>query len=178
MVAPIRCCKEPIAEYDPPQNHNKLGNSFHVSGTSPPSLAETLRLKLELSDTELRILCRLLAWGQLVHEQICEVMANGHQPVKTGSIDGIIEQLRAKLKPYGIKIGSIDGGEFELRNEDREKTIALGLGNATRPKPKAKPKPTATARPVRKRPAEVPGAKSRRAGKMEPKEQQTRPAAA
>jgi hypothetical protein len=130
-----------------------------MSGTSPLALADTLRLRLELNDTELRILCRLLAWGRLVHEQICEVMANGHR-----SINEVIEQLRAKLKPYRIKIGSINESEFELREGDRKKLFAFAYGTKTRAKAKtrAKPKPTIAAKQRRKRSGEAAGAKIRR----------------
>jgi hypothetical protein len=146
-----------------------------MSETAPLALVETLRLKLELSDTELRILCRLLAWQQLVHEQICEVMADGHQ-----SINEIIERLRAKLKPYRIKISGINANEFELRERDRKKLMAFACGARAkaRAKTRAKPKPTITAKQIPKRPREDAGAKSRREGKIEPHEQQNRPAAA
>jgi predicted transcriptional regulator len=98
-----------------------------MSGTSPPSLAEALRVRLKLNNTELQVLCRLLAWGQ-----ICEVMANGHR----STTNRVVDQLRAKLKPHRIKISAVNGGsEFELRNVDSKKLITLGLGNATKSKP-------------------------------------------
>jgi hypothetical protein len=146
-----------------------------VSGTSPLALAETLRLKLDLTGTELRILCRLLAWGQLIHEQICEVMADGHQ-----SINEIIEQLRAKLKPYRMKISSINENEFELREGDRKKLMAFAYGTKARAKAKtrAKPKPTIAAKQILKRPTEAAGAKTRRHVGYEPKSKQAHAAAA
>jgi hypothetical protein len=172
---PEQCCRGTDFEYDPPQNRNTLRKSFHMSGTAPPSLAETLRLKLELNNTELRILCRLLTWGQLVHEQVCEVMADEHR-----SINGIIEQLRAKLKPYRIKISSINESEFELREGDRKKLIAFAYGTKARAKAKtrAKPKPTIAAKQIPSRPTEAAGAKSRRRVDYEPKSKQARAAAA
>jgi hypothetical protein len=145
-----------------------------MSGTSSLALADALRLKLELNDTELRILCRLLTWGQLVHTQICDVMGSEHR-----SINEIIERLRAKLKPYRIKISSINESEFELHEGDRKKLLALPYGTKTRTKTKmrAKPKPTIATK-VRKQPTEAAGAKTRRWVGYEPKSKQTRTAAA
>jgi hypothetical protein len=85
-------------------------------------------------------------------------MANEHQ------INGLIEQLRAKLKPYRIKISSINESEFELREGDRKKLFAFAYGTKTRTKAKmrAKPKPTIAAKQVPKQPTRAAGAKIRR----------------
>jgi hypothetical protein len=119
------------------------------------SLPDVLRSKLGLNNNEVRILCYLLAWGQLVHKQ-----------------RRVIDRLRAKLKLHRIKINAINGAKFELREGNHKKLLALGLSNTT------KPKPTIAAKQICKRATEAAGAKNLSEGKMEPRKAVARPTAA
>jgi hypothetical protein len=121
----------------------------------------TLQSMLGLNRNEIEILMRLVAWGSLAREQIPAIATCGHRPVKISSVNAIIGGLRRKLANHGIGLNVVRDFGWALRQEDREKIVALigprqGLGVNT----------------------EAAGAKNLSAGSMEPETSQTHPEAA
>ena len=91
-----------------------------MSGSSPLGLADTLRVKLGLNDTETRILCRLLAWRSIAREQVCAIAS-----VKSCSLSAIVSGLRRKLAKHDIQLKANYKIGWDLCQEDRKKLFKL-----------------------------------------------------
>jgi hypothetical protein len=107
-------------------------------------LADTLRLKLGLNDTEIQILLRLVTWERLAREQVRAIAMCERRPVKIGSVNGIIDRLRKKLAGRGIKLATIREFGFELRQRDRKKILELLARSTTNAAANAPAKPLAS----------------------------------
>jgi hypothetical protein len=90
-----------------------------------PAHKSTLQSMLGLSNTEIEILMRLVAWGRLAREQIYGITVSGHRTLKPSSINPIMVGLRKKLAKHGVKLIAIRDFGFGLPQEDRARIVGM-----------------------------------------------------
>ena len=95
------------------------------SAAPPAHDDRSLQEQLGLSGTEIEVLMRLVAWGQLARERICGIPLSGHRTLKPGSINPIMIGLRKKLAKHGVKLITIRDFGFELPQEDRARIVGM-----------------------------------------------------
>jgi hypothetical protein len=140
---------------EPLATGRSLRNGRAAPHTSPASLADMLRARLELNPVETTIMLRLVTRNQIAREQIGVIaMCNGRR--STSNVSTIIRELRKKLQAHSIKINAIYQFGWELPQDARKKIFALAAFCATNghAKPQVKPQPKPT-RPIRTEPAEA-----------------------
>jgi hypothetical protein len=108
-----------------PETTTTLAGERPPVPAAAPAHKSTLQSMLGLSNTEIEILMRLVAWGRLAREQIYGITVSGHRTLKPSSINPIMVELRKKLIAHRIKLVTIRDFGFGLSQEDRGRIVEL-----------------------------------------------------